>query len=180
MKKIIKTVGTNKSITINDYDTSCGDTVIIPQTINGYSVKEIGQGAFKSKGLVSIEMPSNISYIASSAFEDNQLTSVTIPNSVKIIREQAFYSNQLTSIVLPDSIETLEYNAFRNNQIESITFGKKIKTIYGGTFLDNPLSEVDIPDSVTILSCYAFDDYITLNKSDDLVCNDTCDYTICL
>lgn len=179
-KKIIKTVGTNKSITINNYDASCGDSVIIPQTINGYSVKEIGSSAFKSKGLVSVQIPNNILYIASYAFEDNQLTTIEIPNSIKIIREQAFYNNQLTSIVLPDSIETLEYNAFRSNQIESITFGKKIKTIYGGTFLDNPLSEVDIPDSVTILSCYAFDDYITINKSDDLVCNDTCDYTVCL
>lgn len=61
----------NNTVTIVDYNASCGSDVVIPSTIDGNSVTTIG----------------------SHAFENNQLTSVTVPNSVTAIGDGAFMFN---------------------------------------------------------------------------------------
>lgn len=64
--------------------------VVIPSTIGGVEVREIGRNAFHSY----------------------YLTSVKIPNSVTSIRQTAFYNNSLTSITIPDSVTSIGFNAF--------------------------------------------------------------------
>ena len=84
------TTNEDNTITITDYDESCGTDVVIPKTINGYNVTTIG----------------------SYAFYNNQLTSVIMPNSVTTIEQDAFAGNQLTSVTIPDSVTYLSCSAF--------------------------------------------------------------------
>jgi hypothetical protein len=89
--------------------------VVIPSTIEGYPVTNIGVRAFSNKQLTSVTIPNSVTTIGSNAFGGNQLTSVTIPNSVTTIGSQAFSSNQLTSVIIPNSVTTIQWGAFSSN-----------------------------------------------------------------
>ena len=132
------------------HNKSCGSDVVIPQTINGYSVTTIG----------------------SSAFNYMQLTSVIIPNSVTKIDKQAFKYNQLTNINIPNSVITIGRNAFRGNYLTSVTFEKnsKLDRIDDLAFETNSITSVTIPNSVSYLSCSAFDEEVAITKNNNLVC----------
>jgi len=69
-----------------------GASVAIPYgitLIDSYS-------GLKSKGLVSVTIPSSVTRIGQSAFEGNNLTSVVIPDSVTSIERMAFYGNHFS------------------------------------------------------------------------------------
>ena len=145
-------INNGESLAIIDYDETCGTDVVIPEKINNYHVTMIGDSAFRSKQLTSVVIPNGVTTIGFSAFADNQLTSVEIPNSVKVIGHWAFRDNQLTSV-------TFEENSSLTTIGEDAFIGE-----------NHTISEVTIPDTVTILDCFAFNDDVIINKREDLVC----------
>jgi hypothetical protein len=134
---------------------TCPSDLVIPDTIDGYSVTSIGYEAFRSNQLASVTIPDSVTSIGYGAFWDNQLTSVTIPDSVTSIGEWAFYWNQLTHVTIPD-IVSIENWAFASNQLTSVTIPDSVTTIDMGAFAGNQLTSVTIPDSVTSIGYYAF------------------------
>ena len=113
--------------------------VIIPSTIDGYSVTTIGYRAFYScDSLTSVVIGDSVTTIGYRAFYDcDSLTSVVIGDSVTTIGEKAFFDcDFLTSIVIPDSVTTIGSEAF-----------------YGCDFL----TSIVIPNSVTTISYSAFE-----------------------
>src|SRR4030042_768458 len=114
--------------TITGYDLAGGLDVVIPSTIGGITVEQIGDNAFY----------------------DKDLTSVIIPDSVTVIWAYAFYGNQLTSVTLPDSVTGFGYYAFANNQLTSVTIGNSV-TVFGiAAFAGNGLTSVTIGAGVDI------------------------------
>ena len=101
--------------TIIDYSNSCPKDVVIPSTIGGNPVTEIGTTAFWQKQLTSVTIPNSVTSIWIRAFSNNKLTSVTIPNSVITINNVAFSSNKLTSVTIPNSVTSIWINTFLNN-----------------------------------------------------------------
>ena len=166
------TTNEDNTITITDYNASCGTDVVIPKTINGNSVTTIVARAFASNQLTSVVIPDSVTTIGNGAFKSNQLTSVTILDSVTTIGDSAFAYNQLTSVTIPNSVTTIEIMAFAYNQLTSVTIGNSVTTIKDGAFESNQLTSVTIPNSVTYLSCSAFDDTVTITKNEDLICTD--------
>ena len=59
---------------------TCPTALVIPATLGGFVVANIGADAFNSEGLVSVMIPSSVTSIGGGAFWYNQLTSVAIPN----------------------------------------------------------------------------------------------------
>jgi len=115
--------------TITDNGTITGftgtqTTVIIPSTINGVAVVEIGGttgtgwsaatiGAFQNRNLTSVTIPSGVRTINASAFRNNSgMTSATIPDSVRTIGANAFYGHRLSSVIIPDSVRYIRDGAF--------------------------------------------------------------------
>ena len=94
----------------------CTDTkLVIPTTIDGYTVTSIGEEAFlRCTGLTSITIPESVTSIGSSAFSGcTSLASITIPSSVTSIGDSAFYSCMgLTSITIPASVTSIDSFAF--------------------------------------------------------------------
>ena len=82
----------NGEATITDCDTSASGEILIPDTLGGYPVTNIGSRAFYNCG---------------------SLTSITIPDSTTNIGDYAFsYCKNLTSITLPDSLISIGYGTF--------------------------------------------------------------------
>lgn len=82
------TLKSNGTATIVGY-TGGGDTVIIPQMLDGYTVTAIGDSAFDRKT------------------EKYKACSVTLPDTIKSIGAFAFRDTKVTSINLPDGLEDI-------------------------------------------------------------------------
>ena len=104
----------NGAITITDYNTAAGNTVVIPATINGYPVTGIGQYAFEyCPSLTSVTIPNSVTTIGSDAFSDcPSLTSVTIGTNVTSIGQGAFAECGLTSVTIPNNVTSIGGDAF--------------------------------------------------------------------
>jgi hypothetical protein len=135
--------------TLTGCTSTCPTTLVIPDTLGGYSVTSIGSYAFYQSGLTSLTLPNTLVSIADYAFEANPLTTVSIPDSVETIGIGAFFRNSLTvlqlgnqvisigeaafadlgpnensisSLIIPDSVASIETSAFSGNALTSVTF----------------------------------------------------------
>ena len=148
------------------------DTIMTSCEINS-NCKFIYNNAFDdSYGLLSIEIPNSVTSIGYRAFSNcRSLTKVTIPNSVTSIGFMAFIG-----------CDQLQYNEYDNccylgnddnpylclmktisNDITSCEINSNCKIIYGSLSLGwntkgglESLTSVEIPNSVTSISSYAF------------------------
>ena len=136
--------------TITGYDIAGGLAVVIPSTIDGIAVEQIGDNAFYDKDLTSVIIPDSVTVIWAYAFYGNQLTSVTIPDSMTGIDDYAFANNQLTSVTIPDSVTSFGEHAFANNPLTSVTFGNSMTVIWAYTFAGNGLTSITIGAGVDI------------------------------
>ena len=106
------------------------------------SVTSIGDGAFGGcKSLVGITIPDSVTSIGNEAFfRCTSLTSVTFGENSELmgIGQYAFYCcEKLAGIKIPDGVTSIGYSAFR---------------------WCSSLTGITIPDSVTNIGSYAFDD----------------------
>ena len=115
---------------------------VIPEFIDGYSVKAIGDFAFENTGILydilnrssinacfnvvqiynSLTIPDSITHIGINAFSNNSLVNLTIGNNVKTIGSGAFSGNKLTNLVIPSSVENIGLWAFSSNSLVSLSF----------------------------------------------------------
>ena len=77
-------------LSITDYDSSCGSSIIIPETIDGTNVVEIASNAFNNKGLIYVDIPSSVVKIGAYAFTENNITSINVPETVTNLHCKAF------------------------------------------------------------------------------------------
>jgi len=169
----------DSTITITGYtDSAPRDHVVIPQMINGKTVTAIGDGAFQSKSIQSLELPDglvsigkkaflknlltsleitgNVKVIEEGAFQNNELASLTIHDGVEMIGTAAFIGNQITSLILPDSVTEINNNAFFGNRIAGLVLPNNLVEITDNAFYGNRLTTIDIPASVRIIGDSAF------------------------
>lgn len=145
------------SVTITGYtDTAPRDHVVIPQMIDGKSVTAIGDGAFQSKSIQSLELPDGLVSIGRLAFQRNLLTSLEIPGSVKSIGNNAFSVNALTSLTIHDGVETIGNSAFNNNQLTVLSLPNSVTTIGAYAFFTNNISSLELPEYLVEINEYSF------------------------
>ena len=103
----------DRSVEIIDYFGN-RQVVNIPPRINGLPVTRIRQGAFRSKSITSVTIPTGVTSIGQGAFyQCMSLTSITIPSGVTAIEKEAFYQcTKLSSITIPSSVSSIGDSAF--------------------------------------------------------------------
>lgn len=114
------------TVTITNYDKTCGSDVVIPETIKGKTVTKIGNA--------------NSSY--DNVFASKELTSVVIPDTIISIGRQAFYHNSISYLDLGNSITEIGYEAFHSNALTNIVFPQSLKKIGNGSFMGNYLTSI--------------------------------------
>jgi len=149
-KYIYKTIEDNKIkfIRIIGYFGE-GFKVNIPESINGFPVKEIWHKAFSDMGLIDVIIPEGVTYIGSS-FNNNNLVSLKIPSTVEVIDKAAFAHNKLKRIMLLEGLKTIGEEAFYDNRLTNITIPSSVKNIKSWAFSHNKLTEVILPDITEI------------------------------
>ena len=155
------------SYAVNSDDISCtitgiGDCtdlhVVIPSSIDGYTVTGIGEKAFaENPTITSIEIPNTVTTIGTRAFyKCTEFTEFTVPESVTNIGTQIFYGC--------DKLTTVYYNGQYGNMNNPFLNVKSIETIiFGGTSIPSyvaynttHLKNIDISNNVTSIGDYAF------------------------
>ena len=160
----------NNEITITKY-TGSEAQVVIPDSIDGYKVAQIGDYAFSQNGKINkVTVPQTVYRIGSSAFSESpnlesvqlsdsvenigsmafeeciNLREVKLPKSLYTICEETFYGcESLESITLPDVVNIGE-SAFANCiNLKNIVIPKSVESIGNDVF--------EFCDNVTI-KCY--------------------------
>ena len=140
---------------------TCKDTeVVIPETVEGYTVTSIGEFAFSSCiELESVVIPDSVISIGDYALSACiELESVVIPDSVTSIGEFAFRScYSLTSVVIGNSVTSIGYAAFSDcTALKSVKIGESVQSIGYYAFSNCAFETIVIPDSVTQIYGGAF------------------------
>ena len=176
-----------KSVTIPDSVITIGGyafracTSLTSVTI-GNSITTIGSYAFLNcTSLTSVTIPDSVTTIGSSAFSDcDSLTNITIPDSVTIIENDAFSDcDSLTSVTIPFSVITIEAGAFgccSSLTAINVPSGNTNFTSVDGVLFNKDTTRVVaypagkmntayiVPDSVTTIGDYAFEDCDSLTN----------------
>ncbi|MDR0859293.1 MAG: leucine-rich repeat protein [Oscillospiraceae bacterium] len=152
---------------IDEYIGSGGD-VVIPSTIAGKTVTEIGENAFwyvKTIGKVTI--PNTVTKINGGVFRYSSLTEIIIPDSVRVIANYAFAEAALLkSVVIPDSVESIGDGVFFDcDSLQNVKLPSTLEMITHNMFQDcDSLTEISIPETVTKLGNDAFFSCVNLES----------------
>ena len=166
------------NVTIGDSVTTIGSlafwgcssltSITIPNNVN-----TIGTKAFLScSGLTSLTLGNGLTSIGESAFRNcKSLTNVNISDRVTTIGEGAFaYCSSLTSVTIPDNLATIGSNVFCNcTNLQEFkgkfaSYDGRCLIIDGvlNSFAPYDLTEYSIPDGVTSIGDYAFENCTSL------------------
>ena len=147
----VKVIGYNKELVPDD--------VVIPETVEGKTVTEVGENAFGRSRIKSIVLPETVTTVGPAAFYYcSALKTATILGELTTIEDYTFQYCNLSEIVWPDSITHIGKSAFWGSSFESIDFPKNLQTIAEYAFNQCVyLKQLTIPSSVTSIGKDAFE-----------------------
>jgi hypothetical protein len=147
-----------KGVKIREY-TGNTQNLVVPSTIEGLPVVEIGEKAFVGKYIVSVILPDTVTKLGQSVFGDNGasswLTSVTLSKNITEIPAWTFGScSVLKEVVLPNGITTIGDSAFFGcASLTSLVLPNSVTTIESMAFsLCSELRDLTVPDSIKRIS----------------------------
>ena len=156
------------SMTITDFPENVGGAVVIPSSINGKPVANIGDSAFSAcHSISSVTIPSSVTSIGFGAFYTcYALNTVTIPTSITSIGDLAFYECGLTSVTIPSGITKIGASTFQScPSLTTVTLPASLTTIEQSAFVRcYKLRNLTIPASVTTLGSSAFSQCTSLTS----------------
>ena len=127
----------------------------------------IGEYAFTHcNNLINVTLPSSIKEIGKGAFRKSGIVSIKIPEGVEEISEYSFFEcDSLKKVILPNSIKTIRMSAFEYSAVEEFNLPERLIAIEKWAFACcNSLKEIILPNSLTSLGEGAFSYCISLKK----------------
>lgn len=170
------------SVTIGNAVTSIGESAFNSTSIETINIPEsvvsIGLAAFcNCSNLKTAIIGNSVTTIGSVAFQNcTNLVSVTIGNNVSVIGVQAFSNcESLSSITIPNSVSSIGGNAFYGcASLTSITIPNSVTSIGDDAFAGcTNLASVNIPSSVTSMGSGVFSGCTNMPVMDNIRYADT-------
>lgn len=109
--------------------------IIVPETISGYPVKEIGENAFAGLECTKIVLPDSVESIGTGAFSlCANLEEIDLGENLTYITSMAFYDcPKLKKLSFPESMTTIDDQIFYNNtDLEDIYIPASVTTLPSG------------------------------------------------
>ena len=158
-----------EAIEITKYD-GFGGNVVIPDTIDGKDVVQIGEKAFYyDQFTTSVKMGKNIKYIQYNAFYHcDNLRTVDFNDGLRAIYGMAFaYTPKLVTVHLPNSVVGIDEKAFFSCGVKDLVLpnggsGSSLDIITNAFASCNNLTSVTIPGTLQYMGWYAFADCTNL------------------
>lgn len=151
--------------------TSTNKDVIIPAFYKGKKIVSIGNECFKSKSILSVDIPDSITIIGEYSFSGCvNLVKVDIPDSVTNMGMHTFYKcDRLTSVTIGSGIDSIEQETFYQcGNLTSVLLGNSIKRIRNAAFSRCVnLENLVIPKTVSDIENNAFLDCDKLIQKDN-------------
>jgi hypothetical protein len=126
--------------------------LIIPRTIDGLPVTEIGRSAVSRSGnqprVTSLELPNTVRTIGIMAFRGNKIKKIILPDSIVAIGDCAFEYNEATELVLSKNLYHIEYRTFGGNKLTSVIIPNSIRRLTSQAFLSSPITSITIGSNV--------------------------------
>ncbi|WP_161956449.1 leucine-rich repeat protein [Metasolibacillus fluoroglycofenilyticus] len=146
------------------------EDLVIPEMLFADNIEKrvtaIGIGAFISRGIKSVTIPSSVETIGNSAFQMNNIESVhfELGSNLKRIGNEAFASaigndfNKITNIIIPASVTDIGTGAFIANKLTAVEFeeGSLIENIGDFAFGMNEIESIIFPSSLKVINVGAF------------------------
>lgn len=155
-----ETIIENGCVTITKFIGFDEDELVIPNIIDGVSVKVIGNGAFEGcKGVKKIIISEGIAKIHDNAFKNcTSLENIILPATLQEVGYGAFeHCEKLKEINLPNNIRAISEGCFANcKALKKVLLPDNLETIRKDAFKFTGLIEINIPASVTEIECWAF------------------------
>lgn len=124
-----------------DWYIGTDETVIVPETVQGYTVTGINDGAFGYSNDPNwakyVTLPDSIDFFGAKVFRNSNLVSVNIPKNLKIIPCLTFRRcTNLKTVIFHDQIVGIAENAFERTNIEipADILVSKCTTIYNSHY----------------------------------------------
>ena len=147
------TVEDNKA-TITGYDGPGGE-VVIPSTLDGYTVTAIDDEAFKDKtNITAVTIPEGVKTIGENAFHGcSNLETVTLPSTLEVVGGGAFiYCSKINRVDVADIAKWCAVK-FYDNTSNPFTLGNNFNKLYVD---GQKISDLVIPEGVTSIGSMAF------------------------
>ncbi|MFC0852741.1 leucine-rich repeat protein [Halalkalibacter oceani] len=126
-----------ETATITGYNGTPPQNLVIPDEVNGLTVKEIGVSAFADNNLTEVVLGTGVESIGGLAFRGNNLTEVIIPDNVTEIGYGAFRDNDLTDVIIPVNVVVIGDTAFANNDLTDVIIHNPDVTFGNSVFQSN-------------------------------------------
>lgn len=153
------------SVTITGYTGEQSGDLVIPDTLDGYTVTAIGDSAFYHNfGFTgTLKLPENLTLIGNYAFLGCRFTGeLILPSTLYSIGTSAFEDCKwfTDSLVIPDSVISIERKAFWrcSGFTGSLKLSNNLTSIGNNAFeyCNGLTGDLIIPDSLTTIAPYAF------------------------
>ena len=144
------------------------------------TLETIGDNAFASSGLTSVDISAGLTTINYGAFMNcANLSSVTIPEGVETIGGSAFCKTGLTSLTLPSTIRSMSQSFYGCDSLTDLTLKEGITTLGGSFYSCTALTTVNIPGSIKEVGYSDFSSCtglttVTLNEGTEKVQFNSC------
>lgn len=120
----IKYEGIGQEAAIIDFNLLVGSDLaelVIPDTINEYTITSVASHAFEDASIERIILPSTLKYIDSSAFYKSRIGDVIIPDSVVYMGNCVFLEANVGSVTLSAGLLSSPADTFHEAEVSSVT-----------------------------------------------------------
>lgn len=134
-------------------------SIEVPDKLDGFVVRMIRGGAFRSSNFRRIVLPDSITFIGAEAFKDcPSLEYVKLPLDLQVIQRSSFENcESLIEVVLPYGLKRIAKGAFRNcPELKSLNHFMK-RGISATMTVDYDLVERNLPSGLDYIGESAFD-----------------------